>query len=732
MPIAKKSLAAVSVFALLSVMALGIASASPNVQDGTGSASFGLLTAVLTDADDRGILSDATNDLLSDLLIEYLIAPRTGETVEQVEERLSVEGQSGFQFLTAVLTDADDKGALSDELNELLSDLFIEYLIAPHTGETVEQARIRLSAQPTPTATTTPSTTPFSTATPTIAEMVRNVQGSVVQILTISGSSTGFGTGFIIDSDGHVVTNEHVVEGYQNVTVRMFDGTEHQASVLGVDANADLALIDIDGGENFHSVPLGDSSRVQVGEDVIAIGYPLLVHQLGQPMTVTDGILSTRRPDFAQTGVEYLQHTAVINPGNSGGPLFSRAGQVIGVNAAKQLTNPSGDLVEGVYFAVAINELKSRLEGLKSGGNMPSVTPMPTTSPTPVATPAPTTSPTPVATPSATTDWRWDRWGGLLDSWSISIPSGWSFEPDSSDDDTDFFVADDDPLFVGISVFPNLYAGGIFTLDGFAQLWKSVSESSGAEDYPSTFNVTSFEKQADRGGREFYSLHLEYFDTVTGCWIYGIDHIFTDLDYGAIASGRICDSDGIATDDDWGDMPEILDSFELHHYTFVDIYRNNLHGHSLDLGLHYYLSEDSEEHDFSFFWGFEGSTRVAFLNVWTFEASAGIFYELEDFAKWRRERAIAYASEQGRSQQVKSFTKHSETSPVDGVTRQWYEFKYREDDDRSCVSDVTELIILEDSMSTGGIGYVVTGSVCESHLSIWGPRRDEALDSFRP
>ena len=144
-------------FILLSTIALGTVSASPNEQAGTGSASFQLLIAALNDANDKGVLSDALNELLSDLFIEYLIAPITGETVEQARRRLSAEGQSTFQFLVAVFNDANDKGALSDALAELLSDLFIEQLIVPITGETKDQVRNRLSAQTTPTVTTTPT-----------------------------------------------------------------------------------------------------------------------------------------------------------------------------------------------------------------------------------------------------------------------------------------------------------------------------------------------------------------------------------------------------------------------------------------------------------------------------------------------------------------------------------------------------------------------------------------------
>ena len=150
----------------------------------------------------------------------------------------------------------------------------------------------------------------------------------MVQIITITSS----GSGFIIDSDGRVVTNQHVVGGNRSVTVRMRDGAEYQAGVLGVDVVADLAVVDIAPEIALTPVPLGNSSLVQVGEEVFAIGYPL-GFQLGQSQTVTMGIISSKRN---YDGVEHLQTDTAINPGNSGGPLFNRAGQVIGVNTSKQ------------------------------------------------------------------------------------------------------------------------------------------------------------------------------------------------------------------------------------------------------------------------------------------------------------------------------------------------------------------------------------------------------------
>ena len=267
----------------------------------------------------------------------------------------------------------------------------------------------------TPTSTTTPSATPTASATPTtIAQLVKNVQGGVVQILTITSS----GSGFIIDTDGHVVTNQHVVGGNRSVTVRMNDGTEYPASVLGVDAVADLAVIDIAPEIALTPVPLGDSSKVQVGEDVVAIGYPL-GYQLGQSQTVTTGIISSRRPNFQGSGVEHLQTDAAMNPGNSGGPLFNRAGQVIGVNTSRKETTSDGRPVIGISFAVSINELKSRLDALK-GNPQPGATP--TRVPTP-ATPAPTpsTAPTPLPLPAG-----WNRYRNGVYGFSVDTPPGWT------------------------------------------------------------------------------------------------------------------------------------------------------------------------------------------------------------------------------------------------------------------------------------------------------------------
>ena len=143
-----KILSGIAAFVLLSAIALGIALASPNQQSDTAQTPFEFMMKALTDANDRGVLSNYLRDSLSDTLIKHFIAPHTDETPEQIWERLSDENQTNFEFLVAVFTDAKAKDVLSDNISELLSGYFIDKLIAPHTGETSEQARSRLSGQP--------------------------------------------------------------------------------------------------------------------------------------------------------------------------------------------------------------------------------------------------------------------------------------------------------------------------------------------------------------------------------------------------------------------------------------------------------------------------------------------------------------------------------------------------------------------------------------------------------
>ena len=190
--------------------------------------------------------------------------------------------------------------------------------------------------------------------------MVEDVSPSVVQIVTPSGT----GSGFVVDPDGFVLTNAHVVDGFSTVSVRFSSGRSRTGKVLGVDEVADLALIEVTAYGRLDPVRFGDSDEVKVGEEVIAMGFPA-VDTLGSTPTITRGIISAKRS--LGTEVTLLQTDAAINPGNSGGPLFKRDGQVIGVNTSKMFTADDGRPLEGIGMAVSVNDARERLDSLARG-----------------------------------------------------------------------------------------------------------------------------------------------------------------------------------------------------------------------------------------------------------------------------------------------------------------------------------------------------------------------------
>ncbi len=173
----------------------------------------------------------------------------------------------------------------------------------------------------------------------------------------------GLGSGFILDADGWIVTNHHVVEGADTVTIRMSDNREFDAEIIGVDENTDLALLRIQSEDALPYVVLGDSDEIRVGEDVVAVGNPF-----GLGGTVTSGIVSAKgRNISAGPYAEFIQTDAAINKGNSGGPLFNDDGEVIGVNSA--IYSPTGGSV-GVGFAVTSNIVELIVADLKEDGQV--------------------------------------------------------------------------------------------------------------------------------------------------------------------------------------------------------------------------------------------------------------------------------------------------------------------------------------------------------------------------
>lgn len=196
-----------------------------------------------------------------------------------------------------------------------------------------------------------------------LVALYENVSPGSVAIFTESGQ----GSGFVFDSQGHIITNYHVIEGAQSVEVRFTSGYRVYGTVIGTDLDSDLAVIKVDApaGE-LVPLPLGDSSTLKVGQTVIAIGNPF-----GLESTMTVGIISAlgRTLDSERTSPDgqfftagdIIQTDAAINPGNSGGPLFNINGEVIGINRAIRTTNftETGEPINsGIGFAISVNIIK--------------------------------------------------------------------------------------------------------------------------------------------------------------------------------------------------------------------------------------------------------------------------------------------------------------------------------------------------------------------------------------
>ena len=198
-------------------------------------------------------------------------------------------------------------------------------------------------------------TSPFAPFAPFFDQIPEQFQREVPQ--------RGIGTGFIFREDGYIITNNHVVEGADEIKVTLLDGREFSGKVIGADSLTDIAVVKVEA-ENLPTLSLGDSDTARVGEFVVAIGNPY-----GLSHTVTMGVLSAkgRAVPSGDSGQEYenfLQTDAAINPGNSGGPLLNLDGEVIGINTAII------PFAQGVGFAIPINMAKSILDQLIEKGKV--------------------------------------------------------------------------------------------------------------------------------------------------------------------------------------------------------------------------------------------------------------------------------------------------------------------------------------------------------------------------
>jgi 2-alkenal reductase len=233
------------------------------------------------------------------------------------------------------------------------------------------------------TGTTTQTNQPAQTQEVDLVDLVASVNPAVVTVYNLTHLENtmgqeqtvtqGTGTGFVIDEEGHIVTNWHVVSEGEEFAVALYDGTLVPAELIGEDPRDDLAVVKIDPASVMEVVTLADSDALQPGQSVVAIGSPLGSFT----NTVTEGIVSALgRNEFGQQQgncqnySNLIQHSAPINPGNSGGPLFNLDGEVIGVNTLGLPTMEDGTPLQGLFFAVPSNTVRTIADQLIANGRI--------------------------------------------------------------------------------------------------------------------------------------------------------------------------------------------------------------------------------------------------------------------------------------------------------------------------------------------------------------------------
>lgn len=205
-----------------------------------------------------------------------------------------------------------------------------------------------------------------SKASPSVVEIVVSATESGYGMFGQSYTSEGAGSGVIISSDGYIITNNHVVEDADKISVTLYDGTSYDAELIGTDSKSDIAVIKVNA-DGLTAAVIGDSDSIQVGDTAVVIGNPL--GTLGG--TVTDGIISAtdREITINNESMNLIQTNAAINSGNSGGGLFSDTGSLIGiVNAKDSGTTSSGATIEGLGFAIPINDAMTVAQDLIANG----------------------------------------------------------------------------------------------------------------------------------------------------------------------------------------------------------------------------------------------------------------------------------------------------------------------------------------------------------------------------
>lgn len=418
-----------------------------------------------------------------------------------------------------------------------------------------------LTPSPTPQRTTTP--------TPSASEMVARLRPSVVKIVTDKAT----GSGVVIDKDGFVLTNNHVIEGSTSMRVVVEDQWTVAAQVVGRDEVADLALLKITG-RDFKVAQLGDSNKIKPGDEVIAIGYPL---NLPGAATVTKGIISAIRPQ-ANPGNVQLQTDTALNPGNSGGPLFNGDGEVVGINVSVIRQSSSGTTVEGLNFAVAINTAKSVLPQLKAGQSIVKVNPSPTPNTVSGGGGGGSFSPTPFTPTPTATSIRETKYINPKYWYTFIVPAGWQFKEKTPEE----FSARD--LKSGAAIFITIEPHNRFLYPDFDRYSQAVKPIAGD-------GMTGFKVQGENKmwiGKPVEGYEFGYSYSWAGMQWTGLARSFIlgDIRYWISAEGPIAV---------WGQTSTIGRALES---LKTDIYVNNSQGYSVSTPQEWYANTSNSDNIF--------------------------------------------------------------------------------------------------------------------------------------
>lgn len=304
----------------------------------------------------KGVVRVTVIVVVLGLLVSSLSCNKSSQSTIPDNTSLYITGHDWVQmtssqkraWINTALDAIDIRGELGEGEIEA-TDYYVSELGMVYSDQNALNKQVAWSLRELTSHATSATLTPMPIPISSVTDAIARVEPAVVRLVT----EESYGSGMIIDEAGYVLTNSHVVKDANSVIIMLSDGRQFEGMVIGRDNIRDLAVVKIEGG-NLPIVPLGDSNELELGQELIAIGYPL---GLKGSVTVSKGIFSAFRTNVVAT---YIQTDAAINPGSSGGALINLNGEVIGVNTLKLV----GVAFEGMSYAITIDSAKPIIPSL--------------------------------------------------------------------------------------------------------------------------------------------------------------------------------------------------------------------------------------------------------------------------------------------------------------------------------------------------------------------------------